>query len=109
MILDSAIARTRATDGALLLLMVAGCETTTQDNAVGGDRKQLLLVSSQQLGQVAAQSYSKLQADSAKTAPASNSRMLAPEFARRGILIEIIPIFARRPARGATPADGRAG
>jgi predicted Zn-dependent protease len=45
--------------------MLSGCATTTSGGAVGGDRKQLLLVSSQELDQMAAQSYTKLKADSA--------------------------------------------
>ena len=43
-----------------------GCQTTTDAGAVGADRRQLLLISSQQLEQMAAQGYAKLQADSAK-------------------------------------------
>jgi predicted Zn-dependent protease len=45
------------------LLPLGGCQTTTTAGAIGGERKQLLLVSSQELDQVAAQSYAKLQAD----------------------------------------------
>ena len=49
----------------LSALAVAGCETTTAAGAVGTQRKQLLLVSSQQLDEMAAQSYNKLKADAA--------------------------------------------
>lgn len=45
------------------LLMLGGCETTTSGGSVGADRKQLLLVSSQELDQMAAQGYNKLKAD----------------------------------------------
>ena len=47
------------------LTLLSGCETTTSGGVVGGDRKQLLLVSSQELERMAAQSYAKLKADAA--------------------------------------------
>lgn len=47
-------------------LNLAGCASTTARGTVGADRKQLLLISSQQLNQLAAQSYAKLQADASK-------------------------------------------
>lgn len=46
-------------------MALGGCETTTARGAVGADRPQLLLVSSQQLEQKAAQSYVKLASDAA--------------------------------------------
>src|SRR3954451_8716828 len=49
----------------LALLTLAGCETTTSGGAVGADRSQLMLVSSAELDQMAAQSYAKLLADAA--------------------------------------------
>jgi predicted Zn-dependent protease len=49
----------------LLALAIGGCQTTTSGGAVGADRKQLLLISSQELDQVAAQSYNKLKSDAA--------------------------------------------
>jgi predicted Zn-dependent protease len=45
------------------LLPLSGCETTTAGGAVGVDRKQLMLVSSAQMNQIAAQTYTKLVAD----------------------------------------------
>jgi predicted Zn-dependent protease len=47
------------------LAALGGCATTTQSGAVGADRSQLMLVSSQQLDEMAAQSYAKLKADAA--------------------------------------------
>ena len=47
------------------LALLAGCETTTSGGVVGSDRKQLLLVSSQELSQLSAQSYAKLKAEAA--------------------------------------------
>ena len=44
----------------LTLAALAGCETTTSGGAVGAQRSQLMLVSSEQLDRMAAQSYAKL-------------------------------------------------
>ncbi len=50
----------------MTIAMLGGCQSTTTGGAVGANRQQLLLVSSQQLDQMAAQAYSKLSAESAK-------------------------------------------
>jgi predicted Zn-dependent protease len=50
----------------LSLVTLSGCETTTTGGAVGAQRSQLMLVSSEQLDQMAARAYAKLQADAAK-------------------------------------------
>ena len=45
------------------LLTLSGCATTTTGGAVGANRSQFMLISSEQLEQTAAQGYSKLKAD----------------------------------------------
>jgi predicted Zn-dependent protease len=50
----------------LSLAALSGCETTTAGGAVGANRSQLMLVSSEQLDQMAAQSYAKLQSDASR-------------------------------------------
>jgi predicted Zn-dependent protease len=50
----------------LSLATLCGCQTTTSGGAVGAERSQLMLISSAQLEQVAAQSYAKLKSDAAR-------------------------------------------
>ena len=45
------------------LIMLSGCATTTAGGAVGANRSQFLLISSEQLEQTAAQGYTKLKSD----------------------------------------------
>ncbi len=54
----------RAAPLALFLAMLHGCVTTTSSGAVGADRPQLMLISTEKMNQMAAQSYTKLKADS---------------------------------------------
>ena len=49
----------------LSALALVGCQTTTSGGSVGAERKQLMLVSSQELDQMAAESYNKLKSDAA--------------------------------------------
>jgi predicted Zn-dependent protease len=60
---------------ALSLAALTGCETTTAGGAVGADRSQLMLVSSAELDQMAAQGYAKLLAE------ASGKRVLNQDAA----------------------------
>jgi predicted Zn-dependent protease len=60
---------------ALSLAALTGCETTTAGGAVGADRSQLMLVSSAELDQMAAQGYAKLLAE------ASSKRVLNQDAA----------------------------
>ena len=47
----------------LTLAVSSGCATTTEGGVVGAERRQLLLVSSEQLNQMATQSYAKLRSE----------------------------------------------
>jgi predicted Zn-dependent protease len=74
---------------AALAGLLYGCSTTTEGGAVGANRQQLLLVSSEQLEQVAAQQYHQL------LAQASQKRVLNTDAAAtqrvRAIASRIIP------------------
>ena len=62
----------------LSALALGGCETTTSGGSVGADRKQLMLVSSQELDQASAQAYAKLLSEaSAKGVLNRDQAMLA--------------------------------
>ncbi|MDH3275792.1 MAG: M48 family metallopeptidase [Gammaproteobacteria bacterium] len=61
----------------LAVTAISGCATTTAGGAVGADRSQLLLISSEELNQMAAQSYDKLKSEaSAKGVLNQNAAML---------------------------------
>jgi predicted Zn-dependent protease len=48
------------------LLALSGCQTTTETGAVGAERQQFMLVSSEELDQIAAQAYTKLRTEAAR-------------------------------------------
>jgi predicted Zn-dependent protease len=86
--------------GLILVLALGGCQTTTSGGVVGAERKQLLLVSSQELDQVAAQSYSKLLSESAKKKTLNqDAAMLARVRAVAGRIEPQTAVF-RRDAPG---------
>jgi len=75
---------------ALSLGLLAACQTTTQGGSVGADRRQFMLVSSEQLDQLAVQAYAKLRTESARngtlnTDPAMLQRVraIAGDLARQ--------------------------
>jgi predicted Zn-dependent protease len=74
------------------LSTLSGCATTTEAGAVGADRKQLLLVSSEQLEKLAAQSYSQLQTSAAKKGTLNADAALTQRV--RAIAQRIIPTTA---------------
>ena len=48
------------------LLALSGCQTTTETGAVGAERQQFMLVSSEELEQIAAQAYTELRTEAAR-------------------------------------------
>ena len=78
-----------ATLCSLYLLGLSGCETTTSGGAVGTQRSQLLLISSQQLDQMAAQSYEKLKAEAANKGVLNQDRAMLQRV--RGIVNRLVP------------------
>jgi predicted Zn-dependent protease len=69
----------RAVAGSLICLgaaMLGGCETTTSGGAVGAERQQFMLVSSEELNQASAQGYAKLKAEAAAKGILNKDRAL---------------------------------
>jgi len=82
------------------VLGLAGCASTTQGGAVGTERKQLLLISSQQLEKMASQSYARLQADAAKRGTLNTDPALTRRVRAIASLIEPHTGIFRRDAPG---------
>jgi len=78
--------------------MLAACETTTSGGAVGADRAQLMLVSSQQLEQMAAESYAKLLADAARKGVLNRDRAMLQRLRAVASRIEPQTAVFRRDA-----------
>lgn len=75
-----------------LLLFITGCASTTQGGAVGTDRRQLLLLSADQVNDMAAQAYAQTLQE-AKQQQALNTK--APQVRRvRAIASRLIPQVA---------------
>jgi predicted Zn-dependent protease len=84
------------------LLALAGCETTTSAGAVGADRSQLMLVSSGELDQMAAESYAKLLADAAKAGTLNRDAAMLKRVRAVASRIEPHTVVFRRDAPGWT-------
>lgn len=81
-------------------LVLVGCASTTSGGTVGAERKQLLLISSAQLEQMAAQSYSKLQADASKKGALNTDPALTQRVRAIAARIEPHTAVFRRDAPG---------
>ncbi len=81
-------------------LALAGCASTTTGGTVGAERKQLLLISSAQLEQMAAQSYSKLQSDASKKGALNTDPALTQRVRAIALRIEPHTAVFRRDAPG---------
>ena len=68
---------------------IASCQSTTSGGAVGADRQQFLLVSSDELNKMAAQAYNKLQAESSKKGTLNTDAALTKRV--RAIATRITP------------------
>lgn len=68
---------------------LVGCQSTTSGGAVGADRKQFLLVSSDELNQIAAKAYNQLQSESAKKGTLNTDAALTKRV--RAIAARITP------------------
>jgi len=69
--------------------VLSGCETTTSGGAVGADRKQLMLVSSQELDQMSTQAYAKLRAEASSKGALNQDQAMLRRV--RAIAVRIQP------------------
>ncbi len=83
-----------------LPLWLTGCTLTTEGGAVHAERRQLLLVSAQELDQAAAQGYAKLRADAAKKGALNAEPALTRRVRAIAARIEPVTGVFRRDAPG---------
>jgi len=81
-------------------LGLTGCASTTERGTVGADRKQLLLISSEQLEQMAAKSYAKLRADAFRQGKLNTDPVLTQRVRAIAARIEPHTAVFRRDAPG---------
>ncbi len=84
----------------LSLGTLTGCETTTTGGAVGANRSQLMLVSSEQLDQMAAQSYAKLRSDASHKGTLNQDRAMLQRVRAIASRLEPQTAVFRRDAPG---------
>lgn len=78
----------------------SGCASTTEPGAVGAERKQLLLVSSEDMDKMSAQSYSKLTNEAARKGALNTDPVLTQRVRAIAVHIEPQTVVFRRDAPG---------
>ena len=84
----------------LYALTLGGCETTTSGGSVGANRSQLMLVSSEQLDQMAAQGYAKLLSDASRKGTLNQDRAMLARVRTIASRLEPQTAVFRRDAPG---------
>ena len=84
----------------LWLAILGGCATTTTGGAVGADRSQLLLISSEQLEQTAAQGYSQLKMEATQKGVLNTDDKLVQRVRAIARRIEPQTVVFRKDAPG---------
>ncbi|OIQ98950.1 beta-barrel assembly-enhancing protease precursor [mine drainage metagenome] len=79
---------------------LGGCTTTTASGAVGADRPQLMLISSEKLDQMAAQSYAKLTSDAVSKGKLNEDRAMLQRVRAVAARIEPQTAVFRQDAPG---------
>lgn len=82
----------------LAVAMFSGCATTTEPGAVGASRPQLMLISSQELEQAAAQSYNQLKAEGSRKGQLNADRAMLQRVRAIAARIEPQTAVFRRDA-----------